>query len=524
MSRTNPRAELAHIDRRLPLPDRLSALDVSFLYLEDSATPMHVGAVSIFATPDDGFGYERLFEIVGSRIGMVPRYRQRVRSVPGRIARPVWVDSEDFDLGYHVRLSALPKPGSDAQLFELAARVLSRPLDTKRPLWELYLVEGLSGGRFGMLFKTHLAIVDGTSGVDLGQVILDSVPAARAQPVGRTGAPSGAGNGADPWAPGREPSAAGLVQDALAELTHRPAAVVDTARAGLGDIGRTVGGVKDAVTGVLSVVGRASRASTGSPLNATTGQRRRFATSAGSLEDYKLVRKAHGGTVNDVVLAVVTGALREWLMTRGEAVGSSMTVRALVPISVRGGSGPGATDLTGTPGAGNRLAGLSGLGGLGSSPGSDDEGSGVRPFLVDLPVGEPNPVIRLQQISYAMRTHVEAGHAVAADALIGVAGFAPPTLHSLGARVGGGLSSRVFNVLVTNVPGPQVPVFVGSARLLASYPVMPLVRGQAVSVGVTSYEGSVYFGLNADGDALPDVGVLADCLADNLSALVETAS
>jgi diacylglycerol O-acyltransferase / wax synthase len=471
---------------RLRLPDRLSALDVSFLYLEESATPMHVGAVSIFATDDEGLGYDRLVSIVAARIGLVPRYRQRVRGVPGRIAGPVWVDAEDFDLGYHVRLSAIPKPGTDAQLFELAARVISRPLDTQRPLWELYLVEGLSGGRVAMVSKTHLAMVDGTSSVDLGQVILDSAPS------------SSAPDEPEPWSPAREPSSIDLVQNALGELTRTPGALVDKARSGLGDVRRTVTGLKDAAAGVLSVVHRASRPPSGSPLTAATGQQRRFATAAGALEDYKRVRKAHGGTVNDVVLAVVAGGLRDWLMTRGEAVGGSASVRALVPISVRGSAG--ADGFIGT-----------------------EDSGGVRPFLIDLPVGEPNAVIRLHQISYAMQAHAEAGHAVAADALIGVAGFAPPTLHSLGARVGGGLSSRVFNLLVTNVPGPQVPLYVGSARLLESYPVMPLAPGQAVSIGVTSYEGSVFIGLNADRDAVPDVDVLADCLTDSLAALLETA-
>ena len=235
-----------------------------------------------------------------------------------------------------------------------------------------------------------------------------------------------------------------------------------------------------------------SRSAPDSPLNVEIGEQRRYGTADSLLDDYKAIRKAHGGTVNDVVLAVVTGALREWLMTRGEAVGAAAVVRAMVPVSVRTEDQSGAL--------GNR----------------------VSSYLVDLPVGEKSPVMRLHQISYAMKGHKETGQAVGADAIIGVAGFAPPTLHALGARVGSGLSRRLFNIVVTNVPGPQFPLYAGGARLLASYPVVPLAKGQAVSIGLTSYDGGVYYGLNADRDAMADVDVLAQCITDSLDELRET--
>jgi diacylglycerol O-acyltransferase len=461
------------------LSDRLSSLDVSFLYLEEATTPMHVGGVSVFELPAGGFDYDRLVSLIKRRIAFVPRYRQRIRWVPGRIASPVWVDDENFDVAYHVRRSALPKPGTDAQLRDLAARIMSRPLDRNRPLWEMYLVEGLEGGRFALLTKTHHAMVDGIAAVDIGQVILDATPEPRPTP-------------ASSWRPAQEPSSIELVAGAINDLVRGPSAIFESVRSGLGDIRRTAGKVAGTATGVLAIARTVSRSAQVSPLNVEIGEQRRYGTAESDLDDYKAIRKAHGGTINDVVLAVVAGALREWLMTRGEAIGGASVVRAMVPVSVR------TEDQSGVPG--NR----------------------VSSYLVDLPVGEPSPVMRLHQISYAMKGHKETGQAVGADALISVAGFAPPTLHSLGARAGSSLSKRLFNVVVTNVPGPQFPLYAAGARLLAAYPVVPLAKGQAVSIGLTSYDGGVYFGLNADRDAMPDIDVLTQCITDSLAELRET--
>ncbi len=429
--------------------------------------------------PQDGFDHDRLVELISQRIAFVPRYRQRIRWVPGRLANPVWVDDEHFDVSYHVRRSALPRPGDDHQLAELVARVQSRPLDRSRPLWEMYLVEGLAGGRFAIISKTHHAMVDGIAAVDIGQVILDTTPDRREPP-------------ADTWRPAPEPSWVELVAGAVAETVRRPTAAIDTVRGGLGEFQHLAGRVAGAAGGLLAAATSAARPAPESPLNAVIGEHRRYATTALDLDDHRRIRKMHSCTVNDVVLATVAGALRAWLLTRGEKVGTSTTVRALVPVSVRG-------DADG-PQTGNR----------------------VSSYLVDLPVGEPSAVMRLHQVSYRMTAHKETGQAVGAEALAGLAGFSPPTLHSLGARVASGLSKRWFNLVVTNVPGPQQPLYAADARMLEAYPVVPLAKGQALSIGLTSYDGKVFYGLNADRDAMPDVDVLAQCLDDALAELLET--
>ncbi|MDQ1665794.1 MAG: diacylglycerol O-acyltransferase / wax synthase [Actinomycetota bacterium] len=461
------------------MADRLSPLDVSFLYFEEPTTPMHVGGVAVFQAPEDGFDYDRLVGLINDRIAFVPRYRQRIRWVPGRLANPVWVDDENFDINYHVRRSALPPPGTDAQLRDFVARVQSRPLDRSRPLWETYLVEGLSDDRFAIITKTHHAMVDGVGAVDIGQVILDTSPEPADTPE-------------DTWRPAPEPSWIELVAGAVAETVRRPTAVVDTVRGGLSDVRSTAERLAGAVGGLFAAAATAARPAPGSPLNATIGEQRRYATVTLDLDDHRRVRKTHGGTVNDVVLATVAGALRSWLLMRGEPVTSSTTVRAMVPVSIR----------------------------------SDEEnghmGNRVASYLVDLPVGEPSAAMRLHQVSYRMRAHKETGQAVGAEALAGLAGFAPPTLHALGARLASGLSKRWFNLVVTNVPGPQVPLYAASARMLAAFPVVPLAKGQAVSIGLTSYDGKVFYGLNADRDAMPDVEVLAQCIEDALAELVET--
>ena len=459
------------------MTDRLSPLDVSFLSMETPTTAMHVGAVAIFQPPAEGFDYERLVELISQRIALVPRYRQKVRTVPGRLANPVWVDDEDFDLTYHVRRSALPRPGTDAQLRELVGRLMSRRLDRSRPLWETYLVEGLSGGRIGIVTKTHHAVVDGVAAVDLGTVLLDLTPEPREVP-------------ADTWRPQREPGAAALLAGAVGDLVRRPTQVLDTARAAVGDARETAGKVSGVANGVLRSVVTIARPAPDSPLNVRIGEQRRFGTASTDLDDYRRVRKVHGGTVNDVVLATVAGALRSWLLTRGEPVTPTTTIRAMVPVSTR------AEGQTG----GNR----------------------VSSYFVDLPVGEGNPVMRLHQVSFAMRGHQDSGQSVGADALVQASGFAPPTIHSLGARVASGMTRRLFNLVVTNVPGPQFPLYAAGARMLAMHPVVPLAKGQALSIGLTSYDGGVYYGLNADRDAMPDVDVLASLVEESLDELVGT--
>jgi diacylglycerol O-acyltransferase len=461
--------------------ERLGAMDVSFLYLDSPTTPMHVGGLAIFDPPAGGFDYDALVGLVERRLPLVPRYRQKVRRVPGNIAFPVWIDDPDFDVTFHVRRSALPRPGSWEQLTDLVARLQARPLDHSRPLWEFYLVEGLQGGQLAVISKTHSALVDGIRAVDIAQVILSRSP------------DPDVGEPLPLWMPAPEPSAAGLVVSALSDLVQRPAAVQDAVLLGFTDarafLRRAVGVAGEAV----SAVRVAARPAPASPLNIATSAHRRVATVASDLAKYKLVRECCGGTVNDVVLTVVTGALRGWLLARGEAVTSSTSVRAMVPVSVRDDAAP-----------------------EGTSP-------RVTPFFLDLPVGEPNPLVRLSHVSYAMRAHQTSGRSVSADGLLALSGFAPPTLHALATRAAARSTRRLFNLVITNVPGPQVPMYAGGAQLAQMYPIVPLARDQALSIGLTSYAGGLFYGLNGDRDALADIDVIADLLEESLTELVDAA-
>jgi WS/DGAT/MGAT family acyltransferase len=460
------------------MPDRLSALDASFLYLEDSTTPMHVGGVAVFRRPRTGFDYDRLVELIEQRLSLVPRYRQKVVNVPGRLARPVWVDDPDFDVTYHVRRSALPRPGTDEQLHELTARLMSRPLDHSRPLWEIYLVEGLARNRTAVITKTHQAVVDGVGAIEIGQVMLDVSPTPR-EPLDNL------------WMPQPQPSGLQLVAEAVAEVVQRPGELVENVRSAALDTMATVQKVTGAFGGLLAAVRTAATPAPGSPLNVRISPQRRFAVARTRLDDFRAIRRVHGGTVNGVVLAALSGALRNWLLSRGEVVTAQTTMRAMAPLSVRSDSSTA-----------NR----------------------VSAHLVDLPVGEPNPVVRLQHVGHAMRAHQESGQSVAADALLRVSGFAPPTLHALGARAASSFSRRLFNVVVTNVPGPQVPLYAAGAKMTEIFPVVPLAKNQALSIGVTSYDGGVYFGLNADRDAMSDVDVLAAMVEESVEELMGTVS
>jgi WS/DGAT/MGAT family acyltransferase len=460
--------------------DRLTALDVSFLYMESPTTPMHVGGVAILEKPADGFDYDRLCELISERISQVPRYRQIVKWVPGHLANPVWVDDVDFDISYHVRRSGLPRPGNDVQLRELVARLQSRPLDPNRPLWEIYLVEGLENDRAAIVTKTHHAMVDGVSAVDIGAMILDVTPEPRETVT-------------ESWHPARPPSSLSLAAGALVDVVRSPAGLVDTVRSAVLDMRRTAERAGNVAGGLLSAFNTARRLAPASPLNVDIGEQRRYGMAKTELDDYKRVRKAYGGTINDVVLATVAGALREWMLMRGEPVTTSTTLRAMVPVSVRSDDQQGAL--------GNR----------------------VSSYFVDLPVGEPNPIVRLHQVSYAMQAHKDAGQSVGADAIITLSGYAPPTIHAAAARLASGMTKRLFNLVVTNVPGPQFPLYAAGARMLEMYPVVPLAKGQGVCIGLTSYDGGVYYGLNADRDAMPDVDVLATCIEEALAELVEGA-
>ncbi|TXH41938.1 MAG: wax ester/triacylglycerol synthase family O-acyltransferase [Actinobacteria bacterium] len=457
--------------------DRLTVEDASFLYLEDTTTPMHVGGVAIFRESEAGFDYDRLVKLIRDRIALAPRYRQKIKEVPGNMGAPVWVDDSNFDVTFHVRRSALPRPGTDAQLRELVARIMARPLDRNRPMWEMYLVEGLKGRRFAILTKSHHAIVDGIMTVDIGQVILDDAPIAELE-------------GTQVWRPTREPSQVELLVGAAAEQLRSPAGALGSVKRGVHDVTSTVTGIGRSMLGLMSAAVSVARSPIHGPLNFELSEQRRFAMASLKLSDFKAIRTAHGGTVNDVVLAVIAGALRTWLQSRGERVSPRDEMTALVPVSVE-------------PSFEN------------THPGD------VQPFLVQLPIGEADPVVRLSRISYEMHRHRESSRLVGAETLATIAGFAPPTLHALGARVGADITQRVYNLAITNVPGPQTPLFVGGAEMVAAYPVVALTRGHGLSIGLTSYNGGMYFGLNADRDGIPDVEELADCLKASLFELKE---
>lgn len=445
---------------------------------------MHVGSVMVFDPPTEGFEYDNIIDLVSNRIAYVPRYRQRVRHTPGRISNPVWVDDQDFDITYHVRRSALPKPGNTAQLEEFVGRIQSRALDRDRPLWELYLVEGLERGRFAIVTKTHQALVDGVNAIDIGQVIVDS-DAGREDQIPHT------------WRARPEPSAIELVADSIFSMLRSPGRVICEGVEVLTDVhtlGRRVAGTATDLLGVLAR-STALRAPS-SPLNAQVSGYRRYVMLESKLADYQKVRTRITAdssnehvTVHDVVLAAVAGGLRAWLMSRGQAVDSGATIRAMVPVSTH-------------------------------SIDDDPDQDQVTACFIDLPVGEPNARMRLHQVAYAMQQQVDSRTAVGARSLSGLSGFAPPTLHSLGARLGGVMSRRMFNLVITNVPGPQHELYAADAEMIGSYPVIPIAKGQALAIGLTSYNGKVFFGLTADRDSMPDVEMLGQCVEEALTELV----
>jgi len=458
--------------------DRLSARDLDFLTRETMTTQHHLASIEILEPGESGFDYETLLQLVADRLSFVPRYRQRVQLVPGRLANPVWVDDDRFDIEYHVRRSAVPRPGSLDQLRDLVGRIISRPLDRSRPLWEIYYVEGLADGRVALLSKAHQALVDGVHTVDLSQLLLDV--SADAMPLGE-----------DAWSPRRQTSASlvmGAVKDSLTDVDT----LSSTARRTSGTLMRLATGVASKALEVAEAIsGR--RPDRDTPLSGHLSQQRLIVTLETELADYRKVRDTHGGTINDVILAVVAGGLRGWLMTRAESFSGLRQVRALVPISVN-------DDLLE----------------------NTSLGAPIAAHYVDLPVGEPSPVVRLHQVSYSFESHKQTGRAIPAEHLTGITGFAPATFHAVGARVAAEADPHGFQVTVTNVPGPQAPRYAAGATLLASYPVNPLLPGQALAIGVTSYDGRVFIGINADRDLVPDADVLGQCLREALDELLDT--
>jgi diacylglycerol O-acyltransferase len=450
----------------IPVPnsDRLTGLDSSFLHLEGDASHMHVAGCIVFH--GQAPSYDELVAQISSRLHLVPRYRQRLAFVPLNQGRPVWVDDPHFNVNFHVRHTALPTPGDEEQLRRLAGRVFSQALDRARPLWEIWLVEGLSTDRFALLTKTHHSLVDGVSGVDIATVLFDTSrdPMPVASPE-------------HDWVPRPLPTGAQLLADALLERAIVPAEIVRGVRATLRGPRHVAARIAHAVGGLTAVARAGLAPAPPSPLNVRIGPHRRFTWVNGDLQQFKAIKNALGGTVNDVVLASVAGALGRYLRMHGEADDETV-LRAMVPVSIRADVEQGAL--------GNRVAAM----------------------WVPLPVGMTDPVARLRTISQEMDGVKESGQAVGAQVLTELTGFAPPTIMAQAARLQA--RQRMFNLVVTNVPGPQFPLYVLGRELEAMYPMVPLAENQALGIAIMSYNGQLNFGLNADYDAMTDLEALAD--------------
>ena len=457
--------------------DRLSALDASFLHLEDATTHMHVSSVLVFA--GDPPPYDELVGGIERRLHLVPRYRQKLGFVPFAQGRPQWVDDPHLNLRYHVRHTALPSPGSEDQLKALAGRVFSQPLDRDKPLWEIWLVEGLEDDRFALLAKTHHALVDGISGVDIVTVLFDTSqePAAPPDP-------------GEHWLPRPLPSRTQLLGQALVERATVPGELTRSLRSALRAPRRAAGAARDAAIGVGALAWAGLNPAPPTPYNAPIGPHRRFTWTRTRLDDVKAIKNELGGSVNDVVLATVTGALGAHLRRRGEKT-DGLQLRAFVPVSVRADAEQGAL--------GNRVSGL----------------------IAPLPVWCQEPVARLDVVSSEMRVLKERGQAVGANRITELSDFAPPTIMGQAARLF--TRQRSFNVVVTNVPGPQFPLYLMGREMLDPMPMVPLAHNQGLGIALMSYNGRLDFGLVGDYELLWDIEDLARDVWESLAELGEAA-
>jgi diacylglycerol O-acyltransferase / wax synthase len=451
-------------------PDRLTGLDASFLHLERDSAHMHVGSTLVFdGEPPE---YDELVEAIERRLHLVPRYRQRLAFVPFQQGRPVWVDDPHFNVRYHVRHTALPRPGTDTELKRLSGRLFSQELDRDKPLWEVWLVQRLKGDRFALVTKTHHALVDGVSGVDIATVLFDTAP----DPV-PTPEPG-------PWVPRPLPSGAQLLADALLERATVPGEIVRGLRALARGPRQVLGAVRDNVAAVSSFA--FAGGAPDSPLNVKIGPHRRFTWVDADLGRFKAIKDELGGTVNDVVLTAVTLALGRFLGRRGEDT-SELELKAMVPVSVRADAERGAL--------GNRVAAMS----------------------APLPVMVEDPVECFGVVHASMANLKSSGQAVGAQVLTELSGFAPPTIMSQAARLSS--RQRFYNLVVTNVPGPQLPLYILGRELQAIYPQVPLALKQGLGIAIMSYNGGLHFGLLGDYDALPDIEELATDLDAAIDAL-----
>jgi WS/DGAT/MGAT family acyltransferase len=456
--------------------DRLSALDVSFLTNESSSAHMHVGGICIFEGPPPS--YDDLLDHVRSRLALVPRFRQKLAYPPVPTGRPFWVDDPAFNLSYHVRHSALPSPGSEEQLRNMAARVFSQSLDRTKPLWELWMVQGLTRKRFAFVTKTHHALVDGVSGVDIATVLFDVKPVPE---------PAAAD---DDWIPNPEPSAAQLLAKDAEAVARAPLGALRRVEHAIEHPRSAVERISEAVEALGEVGWNFANPAPNVPLNVKVGSHRRFEWVRADLGQFKKIKGALGGTVNDVVLAVVTGAMRRWLHARGVRT-EGMELRAQVPVSIRGADERGQL--------GNKLVALRG----------------------PIPVYVEDPVKRLEICRKGMEGVKESKQALGAEVISRFNDFAPPTLLAQAARVN--FSTRLFNLVVTNVPGPQIPLYVLGRELEDIFPVGFLPPEQALFVAIMSYNGGINFGLLADYDAIDDVAQIATAIEASIVELGEAA-
>ena len=456
--------------------DRLSAIDASFLANESGTSHMHVGAITIFEGPPPA--YDDLLAHIESRLHLVPRYRQKLAFPPVETGRPFWVDDPQFNLGYHVRHSALPAPGGEDELRRMGARVFSQQLDRTKPLWELWLVEGLRKKRFALISKTHHALVDGISGVDIATVLFDVKPV-----------PEATGHVRD-WIPRPEPSTASLAARGIESAAKAPLGVVRRAAHVASSPNATLRSVQQAAEGLGEVAWEFANPAPDMPLNVPIGPHRRFVWVRGDLAELKRIKGELGGTVNDVVLTAVAGAMRRWLRARGVRT-EGLELRALVPVSIR------AEDQHGE--LGNQIAAVRG----------------------PLPVYVEDPVSRLRTVREAMDDVKSSKKALGAEMITRFNDFAPPTLLAQASRIN--FSTRLFNLIVTNVPGPQFPLYVLGRELLDIFPVAFLPENHALAIAIMSYNGKIDFGLLGDYDAMEDVTLVAEGIEAEIKQLLEAA-
>ncbi len=451
--------------------DRLTPVDASFLHQEGPVSHMHIGGLTIVEGPPPSM--DEFLEQIRRRLHLVPRYRHKLAHTAVDSGRPVWVDDPDFNLEYHVRHTALPAPGGMDQLQDLTARIFSQQLDRTKPLWEMWLIEGLEDNRFALITKTHHSLIDGIAGVDLATVLFDLSPEPTPLPSGRAA-----------WQPHPEPGTVALLAAGLEGAFRAGVSLLEGAFTALARPEWALDRAREAAEGIGELIWAGLNPAPETPLNVPIGPHRRFVAVTNDLEDFKTVKNAFGGTVNDVVLAVVAGALRSWLISRGRRT-DGVEMRALVPVSVR-------------------------------HEGEHDGGNRIVVMRGPLPIYIADPLNRLRFVSNAMDGLKESKQAVGAEVIAGAQNFAPPTILAQASRLN--FSTRLFNLIVTNVPGPQFPLYVLGREMLQAIPVAFLPENHAMAIAIMSYNGQMNFGLLGDFDALPDI----DTIAENISAELQT--